>query len=132
MKKIIDLVSAPKTGKDEKLLNYVRKHYMTNNLITNLCFISGQEDKTGNHIQLSADELRSIVSKNDNSNTIYFLRSFYFDMDREAYLKLMENMCENNIQIFKTDQKIEHVTNDKNWTDKYCVFISLEDIEKNL
>ena len=58
------------------------------------------------------------------------MSSFFFDKDRENYLKLMEDMCNNDIQVFKTDQIEEHITCDKNWTDKYCQFITLQDIEK--
>ena len=60
MKKIIDLIAGAGSGKDEKLLNYVRKNYLINNSMTNLCFINGQEDEQGNHIQMSAEELRKI------------------------------------------------------------------------
>ena len=41
-------------------------------------------------------------------------------------LKLLEEMCENDIQIFKTDQVEEHM-GDKDWNEKYCEFIYLED-----
>lgn len=70
-----------------------------------------------------------MFEKNDKK-TLYFLRSFFFDKDRENYLKLMEDVCNADIQIFKTDQVEEHVTNDKNWTNKYCHFITLNDLEK--
>lgn len=66
---------------------------------------------------------------NENAKeTIYFLKSFYFDLDRDNYLKLIEDMCKNDIQVFKTDQIIEHVSYDKDWNDKYCEFLSLEDM----
>ena len=44
MKKMIDLIAAPGTGKDSKLLDYIRKNYLIKNQITNLCFVSGQGD----------------------------------------------------------------------------------------
>lgn len=43
------------------------------------------------------------MKKNDKT-TIYFLRSFFFDKDIVSYLKLIEDMCENDIQVFKTDK----------------------------
>lgn len=128
MKKIIDLIAEPRTNKDEKLINYVRKNYIKNNLVTNICFIYGQGTDYDNHTQLNAEELRKLVFEINDKNTIYFLASFFFDKDRENYLKLMEDMCNSDIQVFKTDQVKEHVTSDENWTNKYCEFITLEDI----
>lgn len=69
-----------------------------------------------------------MFEKNDKS-TVCFLKSFFFDKDRTLYLKLIEDMCENDIQVFKTDKVQEHVTNDKEWLDKYCEFLSLEEVE---
>ena len=130
MKKIIDLIAPSGSHKDEKLLDYIRKNYLIKNQITNLCFISGQGDTYENHIQPSADELRKIIFETNDKKTIYFFRSFFFDKDRDNYLKLMEEVCNLDIQVFKTDQKVEHVTNDKKWSDRYCEFITLKDIEK--
>lgn len=127
MKKMIDLIAEQGTGKDEKLLNYIRKNYLKKNYITNLCFISGQEID-GEHKQLTAEELRNIVFNENKKDTIYFLRSFYFGLDRENYLKLIQDMCENNIQIFKTDQIVEHISSDNEWNNKYCEFLSLKDM----
>ncbi|CDD15765.1 unknown [Clostridium sp. CAG:798] len=129
MKKIIDLIAPSGAKKDEKLINYIRKKHIKNNLITNICFIYGQENEYKNHFQPSANELRKLVFEINHKNTIYFLASFFFDLDRENYLKLMEDMCKNDIQVFKTDQKKEHITDNTNWLDKYCNFITLEDIE---
>ena len=42
----------------------------------------------------------------------------------------MEDVCKEDIQVFKTDQVEEHVTDDKEWTNKYCEFITLDDLEK--
>ena len=39
MKKIIDLIAPSGAKKDEKLINYIRKKHIKNNLITNICFI---------------------------------------------------------------------------------------------
>lgn len=130
MKKMIDLIAGPGTGKDSKLLDYVRRNYFINNQITNLCFISGQGEDYEHHVQPSAEELRKLVFEDNNANTMYFFRAFYFDKDRANYLKLIEDMCNHDIQIFKTDQVIEHVTDDKEWTDSYCIFLTLDDIEK--
>lgn len=130
MKKIIDLVAGPGTHKDEKLLDYIRKNYMIKNYVTNLCFISGQGEDYDHHTQLSAEELNKLIFETNDKNTIYFLRSFFFNIDRENYLQIMEKACEVDIQIFKTDQKEVHVTDDKEWTDRYCEFISIEDLEK--
>lgn len=130
MKKIIDLIAGSGSHKDEKLLNYIRENYLIKNYITNLCFISGQGVDYENHTQPSAEELRKLMLEINDKNTIYFLRSFFFDKDRENYLKLMEDVCNADIQLFKTDQVEQHVTNDKNWTDKYVNFIYLEDLEK--
>ena len=129
MKKIIDLIADSGSHKDEKLLNYIRKEYLTKNSITNLCFISGFGDDYEHHTQLSAERLRKIMFEVNDKNTLYFLKSFYFDKDRESYLKLMEDACNADIQIFKTDQIEEHVTSDKKWTDKYCSFLTLKDLE---
>lgn len=129
MKKIIDLIADPGSKKDEKLLNYVRKNYLSKNLVTNLCFICGQGNNYEDHEQISASEFRNLVFNKNDRNTIYFLKSFFFDKDRDNYLKLMEDMCENDIQVFKTDQREVHITDDKNWTDKYCNFLHIEDIE---
>lgn len=126
MKKIIDLVAGPGTNKDEKLINFIRKNYLKDNLLTKVCFIYGHGgDK---HIQLRPSELRKLVFEKNDKDTIYFLASFYFSNDRDAYLKLMEDMCNNDIQVFKTDQVKEHITSDKNWTDKYCEFLTLDDV----
>lgn len=128
MKKIIDLIAESGIHKDEKLVNYIRKNYIKKNYITNVCFIYGQGSDLEHHTQISAEELRKLVFEINNKNTIYFLASFFFDKDRENYLKLMEDMCNNDIQVFKTDQVKEHITDDKNWTNKYCEFITLEDL----
>lgn len=128
MKKMIDLIAESGAGKDAKLLDYIRKNYLVNNVITNICFISGQESDTDYHVQPSADELYDLAFNRNDINTIYFLRSFFFDKDRDNYLKVIQKMCESNIQIFKTDQKKEHVTSNEEWLDEYCTFISLEDI----
>lgn len=131
MIRIVDLVADTGSNKDEKLLNYIRKNYLSKNLVTNLCFICGQGNNCEEHKQISATEFRDLVFNKNSKNTIYFLKSFFFDKDRKNYLKLMEDMCENDIQVFKTDQKKEHITNDKEWTDKYCTFLSIDDMEKN-
>lgn len=128
MKKILDLVAEPGTHKDQKLLDFIRKNYLKDGYVTKVCFIYGQETNDGQHLQPSAKELRKIVFEDNNQKTIYFLASFYFDKERDAYLKLMEEMCEKDIQVFKTDQIKEHVTDDKLWTDKYCDFLKLEDL----
>lgn len=128
MKKMIDLVAPSGTGKDEILLNYIRKNYLAKNHITNLCFISGQGPDWKHHTQINADELRKNVFEKNSKDTIYFFKSFFFDKDRKAYLKLVEEMCNDDIQIFKTDQKKEHVTSDKNWTNRYVDFITMEDL----
>lgn len=130
MKKIIDLIAESGNHKDEKLLDYIRKNYLIKNYITNLCFITGQGEDYEHHTKPSADELRTLMFEKNDKKTLYFLRSFFFDKDRENYLKLMEDVCNADIQIFKTDQVEEHVTNDKNWTNKYCHFITLNDLEK--
>ena len=130
MKKIIDLIAGSGSHKDEKLLNYIRKNYLIKNNITNLCFISGQGEDYEHHIQPSADELRKLMFEINDKNTLYFLRSFFFDKDRENYLKLMEDVCNANIQVFKTDQIEEHITDDKDWTNKYCDFLYLDDLKK--
>jgi len=127
MKKIIDLIAGPGSNKDAKLLDYIRKNYLVNNSITNLCFISGQGDTYETHTQIGIEDFRKLVFEKNDKDTIYFLRSFFVDKDRDNYLKLLEEMCENDIQIFKTDQVEEHM-GDKNWNDKYCEFIYLEDL----
>lgn len=129
MKKMIDLIAEPGSHKDEKLLNYVRKNYLINNYVTNICFISGKGENWEQHTQISAEEFRKLVFEKNDKTTVYFLRSFFFDKDRASYLKLIADMCENNIQVFKTDQVKEHVTNDKECLDKYCEFLSLEEVE---
>lgn len=129
MKKIIDLVAPSGSHKDEKLLEYIRKNYLINNYVTNLCFISGQGEDYEHHTQLSAKELRIILFEKNDNNTIYFLRSFFFDKDRDNYLSVMEDACNADIQIFKTDQVESHVTDDKEWIDKYCEFITLYDLD---
>ena len=130
MKKIIDLIAESGSHKDEKLLNYIRKNYLIKSHITNLCFISGQGEDYENPTQPSAEELRKLIFEINDKNTLYFFRSFFFDIDRKNYLKLMEDVCNADIQIFKTDQVEEHVTDDKKWTNKYCEFITLSDLEK--
>ncbi len=129
MKKMIDLIAEPGSHKDEKLLNYVRKNYLIKNYVTNICFISGQGENWEQHTQISAEEFRKLVFEKNDKTTIYFLRSFFFDKDRISYLKLIEDMCENDIQVFKTDQVPEHVSDDKEWINKYCEFLSLEEVE---
>lgn len=129
MKKMIDLIAEPSSHKDEKLLNYVRKNYLIKNYVTNICFISGQGENWEQHTQISAEEFRKLVFEKNDKTTIYFLRSFFFDKDRISYLKLIEDMCENDIQVFKTDQVPEHVSDDKEWINKYCEFLSLEEVE---
>jgi hypothetical protein len=130
MKKIIDLIAGPGTHKDEKLLDYIRKNYLIKNQVTNLCFICGQGEDYEHHTQLSAEELENLIFEKNDKNTIYFLRSFFFDVDRKNYLHIMEKACESDIQIFKTDQVEAHVTDDKEWTNKYCKFITIEELEK--
>ena len=130
MKKIIDLIAGPGTHKDEKLLNYIRENYLIKNHVTNLCFISGQGKDYEHHTQPSVDELRKLIFETNDKNTLYFLKSFFFDKDRDNYLKLMEDICNADIQVFKTDQVKEHVTDDTEWTNKYCEFITLNELEK--
>lgn len=130
MKKIIDLIAGAGSHKDEKLLDYIRRNYLKNNYVTNLCFISGQGEDYEHHTQPSADELRTLMLEKNDKNTLYFLRSFFFDKDRDNYLKLMEDVCSADIQVFKTDQIEEHVTDNKEWINKYCEFITLNDLEK--
>lgn len=130
MKKMIDLIAKSGTGKDLKLLDYIRKNYLVKNQVTHLCFISGQGEDYEKHAQPSAQELRKIVFEQNDKNTIYFFRSFFFDKDRTNYLKLIEDMCNNDIQVFKTDQIKEHITDDEKWVDKYCVLLTLDDVKK--
>lgn len=127
MKKIIDLIAPPGSGKDAKLLEYVRKNYLKDNMVTNICFISGMGDEN-NHIQLTASELENLAFNKNDKNTIYFFKSFYFGLDRDNYLKVIERMCVEDIQIFKTDQIKEHITSNQEWLDQYCTFLSLEDL----
>lgn len=131
MKKIIDLIAPSGTHKDELLLDYIQKNYLSKKFKTNLCFISGQGEEYEHHNQISPDELRELIFEENDKNTIYFLRSFFFDKDREAYLKVMEDACNCDIQIFKTDQIEEHITNDRNWTDRYCKFLTINDLKDN-
>lgn len=130
MKKIIDLLAGAGSHKDEKLLDYVRRNYLINNKVTNICFVTGVEDKSGIHTQITADELKELVFKKNDKNTIYFLRLFFFSDDWQGYAKVIEKMCENNIQIFKTDSKAEHLSSDELWRKKYITFLTLEDVEK--
>lgn len=130
MKKMIDLVADSGTGKDQKLINYIIKHFIKNNYLTKICFIYGQGTDYENHKQLSPSELRKLIFDDNDKNTIYFLASFFFDKDRDNYLKVMENACNSDIQIFKTDQVKEHVTSDESWTNKYCTFLTLDDLNK--
>ena len=130
MKKIIDLLAGAGSHKDEKLLDYVRRNYLINNKVTNICFVTGVEDKSGIHTQITADELKELVFKKNDKDTIYFLRSFFFSDDWQGYAKVIEKMCENNIQIFKTDSKAEHLSSDELWRKKYITFLTLEDVEK--
>ena len=130
MKKIIDLLAGAGSHKDEKLLDYVRRNYLINNKVTNICFVTGVEDKSGIHTQITADELKELVFKKNDKNTIYFLRSFFFSDDWQGYTKVIEKMFENNIQIFKTDSKAEHLSSDELWREKYITFLTLEDVEK--
>lgn len=129
MKKIIDLVADSGTGKDQKLIEYIRKNYLKGNLMTKVCFLYGHGDEE-NHIQLTPDEMRKIVFENNDKDTIYYLSSFFFSNDKPAYLKLMEDMCEADIQVFKTDSKKEHITDNQEWINKYCNFITLDDLNK--
>lgn len=128
MKKIIDLIAPSGTGKDQRLLNYVREKYILPNHVTNVCFICGEGDDYEHHTQISASQLRELVFKINSKNTIYFFFHFFIDIDKNEYLKILEEMCENDIQIFKTDQIEEHVTEDKEWQEKYCQFITLDDL----
>ena len=101
MKKIIDLLAGAGSHKDKKLLDYVRRNYLKIKKVTNICFITGVEDDDGNHTQISADELEEIAFKNNDKDTIYFLRSFFFSDDWVGYTKVIEKMCENDIQYLK-------------------------------
>ena len=130
MKKIIDLLAGAGSHKDEKLLDYVRRNYLINNKVTNICFVTVVAAKSGIHTQITADELKELVFKKNDKNTIYFLRSFFFSDDWQGYTKVIEKMCENNIQIFKTDSKAEHLSSDELWREKYITFLTLEDVEK--
>ena len=78
MKKIIDLLASAGSHKDEKLLDYVRRHYLKNQKITNMCFINGVEESNGNHTQITAEELRNLAFERNDKDTVYFLRSFFF------------------------------------------------------
>ena len=130
MKKIIDLLAGAGSHKDEKLLDYVRRHYLINQKVTNMCFITGVEDSNEIHTQITADELRNIVFEKNDKDTIYFLRSFFFSDDWDGYTEVIEEMCENDIQVFKTDSKAEHLSSSEIWREKYVTFLSIKDIEK--
>ena len=130
MKKIIDLLAGAGSHKDEKLLDYVRRNYLISKNVTNICFVTGVNDNNGIHTQITADELRKLAFEKNDKETIYFLRSFFFSDDWEGYTKVIEEMCENNIQIFKTDSKAEHLSSIDAWRKKYVTFLSLYDIEK--
>ena len=130
MKKIIDLLAEAKSHKDQKLLDYIRRNYLINKKVTNICFVTGIEDKDGVHKQISADELRNLAFKENEKDTSYFLRSFFFSDDWKGYTKVVEEMCENDIQIFKTDSKAEHLSNNEEWIKKYVTFLNIEDVDK--
>ncbi len=130
MKKIIDLLAGAGSHKDEKLLDYVRRNYLINNKVTNICFVTGVEDNNEIHTQITADELKELAFEKNDKNTIYFLRSFFFSDDWKGYTKVIEEMCQNDIQIFKTDSKAEHLSSDELWREKYVTFLKLEDVEK--
>ena len=130
MNKIIDLLAGPGSHKDEKLLDYVRRHYLKNQKVTNICFITGVEDNNEMHSQITADELRKLAFEKNDKDTIYFLRSFFFSDDWEGYTEVIEEMCENDIQIFKTDSKAEHLSSSEKWREKYVTFLDIEDVEK--
>lgn len=97
--------------------------------MTKVCFVYGQGENYESHEQLSALDLRKLIFDENDKNTIYYLASFFFDKDRENYLKVMEDVCNKDIQIFKTDQIKEHVTSDEKWTNKYCDFITLDNLK---
>ena len=130
MKKIIDLLAGSGSHKDERLLDYVRRHYLINHKVTSMCFITGVEDSNEVHTQITADELRKLAFEKNDKNTIYFLRSFFFSDDWEGYTKVIEEMCENDIQIFKTDSKAEHLSSSEIWREKYVTFLTIDDIDK--
>ena len=130
MKKIIDLLAGAGSHKDEKLLDYVRRNYLINNKVTNICFVTVVAAPKTTPTKITADELKELVFKKNDKNTIYFLRSFFFSDDWQGYTKVIEKMCENNIQIFKTDSKAEHLSSDELWREKYITFLTLEDVEK--
>lgn len=60
----------------------------------------------------------------------YFLRSFFFSDDWKGYTNVIEEMCENDIQIFKTDSKAEHLSSDELWREKNITLLNIEDVEK--
>ena len=130
MKKIIDLLAESGSHKDEKLLDYVRRNYLINSKVSNICFITGVENDNGIHTQITADELRELAFKKNDKNTIYFLRSFFFSDDWQGYTKIIEEMCENDIQIFKTDSKAEHLSDNALWREKYVTFLDIESVER--
>ncbi len=109
--------------KDEKMINYVRKNYLTKDLLSNIVFVNGMGEDEEHHIQTSESELRNLVFGRDNKNTYYLFAHFFIDRDRRAYLKLFAEMCEKDIPVFITEQVIEHVTSDIDWVDKYCEVI---------
>lgn len=130
MKKVIDLLAGAGSHKDEKLLDYVRKNYLKQQKVTNLCFITGVEGNNGIHTQITAEELRNLAFEKNDKETIYFLRSFFFSDDWNGYTRVIEEMCENDIQIFKTDSKAEHLSSDEAWREKYITFLNIEDVDK--
>ena len=64
-----------------------------------------------------------------HKDTIYFLRSFFFSDDWERYTKTIEEMCEKDVQIFKTDSKAEHLSSSEIWREKYVTFLGIDDVE---
>lgn len=38
-------------------------------------------------------------------------------------------MCENDVQIFKTDSKAEHLSSSEIWREKYVTFLGIDDVE---
>ena len=108
MKKIIDLLAGAGSHKDEKLLDYVRRNYLINNKVTNICFVTGVEDKSGIHTQITADELKELVFKKNDKNTMQICTNWVHFSDITCFLF---DICDKNVTKSANNQSLKKTSN---------------------
>lgn len=113
--------------KTEQAMELIHKVHCRHSVQADICCVSGF-DVCGHHVQLSPQKLRKLILEDRGEDTIFLLTHFWFGLDREAYLHVIEDACSRGIRIYKTDIRTEDITENTTWIDRYCFVIDQQDM----